>query len=229
MRRTAAPAHHASRGTRRPPAHRYGRRAAAGVACRRTARAYAGPVGVVRGRGRSDEHRPAGAGTRRRHRTRERAKSIGVRAGNWLSLRHAQALPNAADIATTKRPRDRAIIAVLLGCALRLSQVAALADGRASDGFKPEATVAAGHASTPELSVQCLRFPGALLRASCGFSARRGVAGGAGRPTSAGRPYRGYCSQGEMYGWHAPECAAAPSPRPPAVEPPSSQRKPHGY
>jgi integrase len=54
------------------------------------------------------------------------AKSIGVRAGNWLSLKQAQTLLDAPDITTTKGLRDRAIIAVLLGCALRRSEVAAL-------------------------------------------------------------------------------------------------------
>src|SRR5579862_3847175 len=52
--------------------------------------------------------------------------SKGVRLGNWLSLRQAQALLNAPDIATTKGLRDRAIIAVLLGCGLRRSEVSAL-------------------------------------------------------------------------------------------------------
>src|SRR5579871_6918509 len=47
------------------------------------------------------------------------AKSIGVRMGNWLSLKQAQALLNAPDITTAKGLRDRAIIAVLLGCGLR--------------------------------------------------------------------------------------------------------------
>ena len=59
----------------------------------------------------------------------ESAKSIGVRAGNWLSLKQAQAILNAPDITTTKGLRDRAIIAVLLGCALRRSEVAALTMG----------------------------------------------------------------------------------------------------
>lgn len=54
------------------------------------------------------------------------AKSIGMRTGNWLSLKQAQALLNAPDIATMKGLRDRAIIAVLLGCGLRRSEVAAL-------------------------------------------------------------------------------------------------------
>ena len=51
--------------------------------------------------------------------------STGVRLGNWLSIRQAQALLNAPD-ATTKGLRDRAILAVLLGCGLRRSEVAAL-------------------------------------------------------------------------------------------------------
>ena len=57
------------------------------------------------------------------------AKSIGVRTGNWLSLKQAQALLNAPDITTLKGLRDRAIIAVLLGCGLRRSEVAALTMG----------------------------------------------------------------------------------------------------
>src|ERR1022692_1625421 len=52
--------------------------------------------------------------------------SKGVRLGNWLSVRQAQTLLNAPDITTTKGLRDRAIIAVLLGCGLRRSEVAAL-------------------------------------------------------------------------------------------------------
>ena len=57
------------------------------------------------------------------------AKSIGVRMRNWLSLKQAQTLLNAPDITTVKGMRDRAIIAVLLGCGLRRSEVAALTMG----------------------------------------------------------------------------------------------------
>src|SRR3979411_2665779 len=54
------------------------------------------------------------------------AKSTGIRVGNWLSLRQAQALLSAPDITTLRGLRDRAILAILLGCGLRRSEVAAL-------------------------------------------------------------------------------------------------------
>jgi site-specific recombinase XerD len=54
------------------------------------------------------------------------AKSTGVRVGNWLSVQQAQKLLNAPDVTTKKGLRDRAMLAVLLGCGLRRSEVAAL-------------------------------------------------------------------------------------------------------
>src|SRR5580693_9261119 len=53
-------------------------------------------------------------------------KSTGIRVGNWLSARQAQSLLNAPDISTVRGLRDRGILAVLLGCGLRRSEVAAL-------------------------------------------------------------------------------------------------------
>jgi site-specific recombinase XerD len=53
-------------------------------------------------------------------------KSTGIRVGNWLSQKQAQALLSAPDISTIRGMRDRAILAVLLGCGLRRSEVAAL-------------------------------------------------------------------------------------------------------
>ena len=54
------------------------------------------------------------------------AKTKGVRTGNWLSLEQAQALLSTPDATTSKGLRDRAILATLLGCGLRRSEVAAL-------------------------------------------------------------------------------------------------------
>src|SRR5580698_2418041 len=54
------------------------------------------------------------------------AKTQGIRTGKWLSQKQAQALLSAPDISTLRGLRDRAILAVLLGCGLRRSEVAAL-------------------------------------------------------------------------------------------------------
>ena len=52
--------------------------------------------------------------------------SKGVRLGNWLTAKQAQALLNAPDATTNKGLRDRGILAVLVGWGLRRSDVAAL-------------------------------------------------------------------------------------------------------
>lgn len=50
----------------------------------------------------------------------------GKRAGNWLSKNQAQALLDAPDITARKGLRDRAVLAVLLGCGLRREELTRL-------------------------------------------------------------------------------------------------------
>lgn len=54
------------------------------------------------------------------------ARQLGVRAGNWLTLEEARLLLAAPDSWTLKGNRDRAILAVLIGCGLRRSEMVAL-------------------------------------------------------------------------------------------------------
>jgi len=68
-----------------------------------------------------------------------------VRTGKLSVVQPAHALPSYDPQAAA---RDRAIIAVLLGCAPCRCAVATLTDGRWSGGFTPEATAAARHANT---------------------------------------------------------------------------------
>lgn len=54
------------------------------------------------------------------------AEQRGVRTGNWLTKRQAEALLGAPDAATNQGKRDRAILAVLVGCGLRRDEAARL-------------------------------------------------------------------------------------------------------
>ena len=54
------------------------------------------------------------------------ARQEGRRAGNWLTREQAQAWLNAPDTRTLKGLRDRALLAVLIGCGLRRSEAASL-------------------------------------------------------------------------------------------------------
>ena len=50
----------------------------------------------------------------------------GTRSGNWLVKQQAQQLLDAPDVSTLKGLRDRAILALLLGCGLRRAEAANL-------------------------------------------------------------------------------------------------------
>lgn len=54
------------------------------------------------------------------------ARQSGNRAGNWLTLAEAQKLLRAPDLTTLKGKRDYAVLALLVGCALRRSEAAQL-------------------------------------------------------------------------------------------------------
>src|SRR5204863_4283880 len=51
-------------------------------------------------------------------------KQLGVRLGNWLTAEEGRRLLQAPDPETLKGKRDRAILAVLLGCGLRRRELA---------------------------------------------------------------------------------------------------------
>ena len=53
-------------------------------------------------------------------------KRTGTRTGNWLTREQAEALLHAPDVSTLKGKRDQALLAVLIGCGLRRSEVSEL-------------------------------------------------------------------------------------------------------
>ena len=56
----------------------------------------------------------------------ENIKRKGGKIGNWLTKAQAEQMLNAPDVDTLKGLRDRAILAVMIGCGLRRSEVATL-------------------------------------------------------------------------------------------------------
>src|SRR5688572_28132321 len=86
----------------------------------RTARCCSAPRQRSGGRG------PAQPRAGGRYSTREGSQELGVRLGNWLTAAEARGLWQAPDPETLKGKRDRAILAVLLGCGLRRRELADL-------------------------------------------------------------------------------------------------------
>src|SRR4051812_46289021 len=54
------------------------------------------------------------------------AKRIGVRLGNWLTAEQSRVLLQTPDVQTLKGSRDRAMLALMLGCGLRRGEIAGL-------------------------------------------------------------------------------------------------------
>src|SRR5215469_4957625 len=54
------------------------------------------------------------------------AKRLGIRLGKWLTAQQGRALLNAPDLTTVRWKRDHAMLALLLGCGLRRSELAHL-------------------------------------------------------------------------------------------------------
>jgi len=57
------------------------------------------------------------------------AKQVGIRTGQWLTREQAEDLISAPNVAENKGKRDRALLAVLIGCGLRRREAAALTVG----------------------------------------------------------------------------------------------------
>jgi hypothetical protein len=99
------------------------------------------------------------------------AKKLGVRFGNWLTADEARQLWQAPDPDTLKGKRDRAILAVLLGCGLRRRELAELAMhlthvtttpcGHRSR--KPGRTIPNRRQHLPQRGVRPRRLPGKRL------------------------------------------------------------------
>ena len=102
-------------------------------------------------------------------------KKLGARLGNWLSVNEAHALWQSPEPATLKGKRDRAIIAVLLGCGLRRRELALAAPRSMQEMWWPgvrahgQAAIVlwrqlpAGHASVPfQWTARCPLIAAAL-------------------------------------------------------------------
>jgi integrase/recombinase XerD len=145
-------------------------------------------------------------------------KQSGSRVGNWLTRAQAEALINAPDPATLKGQRDRAMLALLVGCGLRRGEAVALTAGHIQqrDGRWVIVDLRGKHGRLRSIAV-----PAWVKQAVDRWCAAAGIADGRllrslnrhGRITgrlalSAGRPRR----RGFLRGTTGPAAPAARSP-----------------
>ncbi len=64
-------------------------------------------------------------------------KREGIRTGNWLTVHQAEKFINAPDTDTLKGKRDRALLAVLIGCGLRREETATARRSNTSNSETP--------------------------------------------------------------------------------------------
>jgi integrase len=103
------------------------------------------------------------------------AKQRGTRAGNWLTKEQAQSLLDLPDASTLKGKRDRAVLALLLGCALRRSEAAGVDvdDIQQRDGRWVIADLAGKHGH-----VRTVPVPSWVKTAIDGWTAAAGITKG---------------------------------------------------
>ena len=150
-------------------------------------------------------------------------KQQGVRAGNWLTKAQAEALINCPDPSTLKGKRDRALLALLVGCGLRRGEAVALtvADIQQRDGRWVIVDLRGKHGRVRTIPVPAwvkqavdlwLRRRRRLPRGgSCALSNRHGqITGSSLSPQAVLAAVRFY---GEQLGWNSsPTTSAAPAP-----------------
>ena len=71
------------------------------------------------------------------------AKRLGMRLGNWLTAQQANTLLRAPNLNTVRGKRDCAILALLLGCGLRRSELVHLTIGHLEQREEPDSSMPA--------------------------------------------------------------------------------------
>jgi site-specific recombinase XerD len=117
------------------------------------------------------------------------AKKLGVKIGNWLTVNEARALWQLPDAGTLKGKRDRAILAVLLGCGLRRGELIELSFDliqRREDHWAIVDLIGkAGH-------IRTVPMPSWVKRTIDEWSAAAGI--------NQGRLFRCVCRKGKVWG-----------------------------